>query len=75
VAEGNRKRHDDHARKRKIEIHEVFILSLLEWGHSEQVESKEKIRLVDCKDRNNRYLPICVCARLWLVSPNLQLQA
>ncbi|MNQ20200.1 hypothetical protein D3C85_332840 [compost metagenome] len=53
MAEGNRKRHDDHARKRKIEIHEVFILSLLEWGHSEQVESKEKIRLVDSNDRNN----------------------
>ncbi len=29
VAKGNRKRHHDHARKRKIEIHQLFILSLL----------------------------------------------
>jgi hypothetical protein len=53
VTQCHRKRHNDHAGKRKIEIHEVFILSLLEWGHSEQVESKEKIRLVDSNDRNN----------------------
>jgi len=26
----NRERHDDHASKRKIEIHELFILSLVE---------------------------------------------
>ncbi|WP_423205367.1 hypothetical protein PGC34_11060 [Pseudomonas kribbensis] len=26
----NRKRHHDHARKRKIEIHELFILSFIE---------------------------------------------
>jgi hypothetical protein len=53
VTKSHRKRHDDHARKRKIEIHKVFILSLLKWGHSEQAESKEKIRLVDCNDRSN----------------------
>jgi hypothetical protein len=30
VAERDGKRHDDHAREREIEIHEVFILSLIE---------------------------------------------
>jgi hypothetical protein len=30
MAQGNRERHDDHACEGEIEIHEVFILSLLE---------------------------------------------
>jgi hypothetical protein len=47
------KRHDDHASKCEIEIHQLFILSL-EWcRHSEQGTGGGKIRRGDSNDRNN----------------------
>ena len=47
VAQGNRERHDDHASKREVEIHKVFILKPVESGAIlNRLNAKEKFAVV-----------------------------